>query len=294
MSLFLVGGGPDDGLDEVWDAFVQQARGRGDRVVIAVQGTAEQAAQYLPAYRDPILARWPEARLEVVELLDVPAEASPAPDQVPSETAPSEDPEAVTEQPTDAQPEASDSTDEAAPVEEPAAPASATQWPEDLENIAALVVGGGWTPGYLASLAPKRDLIARLVRRDLPYLGFSAGAAIASRHALVGGWRLDGQQVGQVVASEGIDELTVTDGLALVSPTVQVHNDAWGGDGIVITLLERGKASSAVAIDEATCLTIDPINGRTQRLGRGRVRWFQADRDAVLVRTDAPDAPTAQ
>lgn len=165
-----------------------------------------------------------------------------------------------------------------------------TQWPDNLEDIAGIVVGGGWTPGYLAALASKRDLIARLVRRDVPYLGFSAGSMIASRHALVGGWKHNGQPVVPEVNAEGLEELTLRDGLALITPMVQTHFGAWGNEGAVTTAIEQRWVSDGLAIDEDTCLNIDPINGRTRVLGAGRVRWFSREPGGVFVRTEAAAA----
>lgn len=166
-------------------------------------------------------------------------------------------------------------------------------WPDDFEQLAGVVVCGGWTPGYLTALAPQRDAIARMVRQDVPYLGFSAGASIASRHALIGGWHFRGRQVQQEISGEGLDELTVSDGLALVTPMVQVHTDSWSNEGVVVTALEHGLCGHAVAIDEATCLAVDPITGRTARLGEGRVRWFTREHDGVLVRTEEPPQPNS-
>ena len=49
--------------------------------------------------------------------------------------------------------------------DEPDAAQNSTVWPERPEELAAIVVAGGWTPGYLEALRPHRDLLARLVRR---------------------------------------------------------------------------------------------------------------------------------
>ncbi|WP_203568808.1 type 1 glutamine amidotransferase family protein [Aestuariimicrobium ganziense] len=252
MTIFLVGSGPgddDSGMREVWDAFVASARERArldqtNRLVICMLGTADETAPYLPAYLDPIRARWAEVEPVVVNLTD--------PDDDGSAT---------------------------------------TTWPEDVERSAGLVVCGGWTPGYLSALSPHRDEIGRMVRRDVPYLGFSAGASIASRHALVGGWQFRGIQVQQEISGEGLAELTIQDGLALVTPMVQVHTDTWSNEGVVITALEHGHGQHAVSIDEQTCLAVDPVTGRTARLGSGRLRWFTREHAGVLVRTEEPPSP---
>src|SRR6266508_3021854 len=54
---------------------------------------------------------------------------------------------------------------------------------DDLAGAAGVFVGGGSTPGYQQALEGWRA-------PDLPFVGFSAGAAVASARAIVGGWRL--------------------------------------------------------------------------------------------------------
>jgi cyanophycinase len=61
-----------------------------------------------------------------------------------------------------------------------------------LDGVDGLFVGGGPTPQYHASLAGAYARIRSLVGGGMPYAGFSAGAAIAGSHAVIGGWRIDG------------------------------------------------------------------------------------------------------
>ena len=274
MSIHLVGSGPQaDGLDPVWDSFVSQARsragGQNRPIVVCLQVIPEDgeatAEDFLPVYSEPILARWPEATFEVVELR--PSEAFLANPSFEGGTAAPAGAQPETVQPATVQPE----------------------FP-DLNSAAGLIVGGGWTPGYLHNLAPQRDAIGHCVRRGLPYLGFSAGASIASRHALIGGWHADGIQVQQEYAAEDLHDLTVVDGLALISTLVQVHTDAWSNEGIVISALERNLSGHGVSIDEGTALVVEPSSGHTHRLGRGRLRWFSKEAHGVLVRTEEPPA----
>ncbi|MGJ6980590.1 Type 1 glutamine amidotransferase-like domain-containing protein [Aestuariimicrobium soli] len=275
MTIHLVGSGPSaDGLDPVWDSFVTEVRERGGEpgpIVVCLLVTPDDGdldvRDLLPGYADPITSRWPEATFEVVELRPNDAFlANPSFETTPERHTPDDTP----------------TTDDA--------PAPAPTFP-DLTRAAAIIVGGGWTPGYLHSLTPHRDVIAHAVRRGLPYLGFSAGASIASRHALVGGEFADGIRVQQDYAAEDLHDLTVTDGLALISTLVQVHTDEWSNEGIVISALERNLAGHAVSIDEGTALVVEPSSGRTHRLGRGRLRWFSKEAHGVLVRTEEP--PTA-
>jgi hypothetical protein len=295
MTIHLVGSGAQvDGLDEVWDSFVSGARRRsgGDTsrpIVVCLLELPEDGGlspEWTAGYTEPILSRWPEASIELVTLrpedafLAHPTFAAPHPD--PASPGQSPQDQTTPDQSTLDQPD-TQQVDAAEPV-----PAPRTRTLPDLSRAAGLVVGGGWTPGYLHCLLPHRDEIARAVRRDLPYLGFSAGASIASRHALVGGQFADGIRVQQEFAAEDLRELTVVDGLALVSALVQVHTDEWSNEGIVISAIERNLAGHAVAIDEGTALLVEPASGRTTRLGRGRLRWFSKESHGVLVHTEEP------
>ena len=56
-----------------------------------------------------------------------------------------------------------------------------------------------------------------LAERGVPYAGFSAGAALAARSAVVGGWLLDGVPVCPEDTAEDLDEIAVRDGLGLMS-----------------------------------------------------------------------------
>ena len=246
MTIFLVGGGPEADLAEIYDPFAGAVRERGRRIALLLLGQAEDFTPLLPLYTDPIMARIPDATIEVIELAD--------PDEGERDT----------------------------------------QWPEDLDQVDGIIVGGGWTPGYHSALIPKREVIARLVASDVPFLGFAAGASVSSRHALLGGWKLDGIRVQPDIAAEGLEDVTLADGLALISPTVQVRTDDWSNEGVLISLIESGAIGSAVSIDAGTALVVDPLNGRTTRLGRGRLRWFSKDHGAVTVRTDAPPVPEAE
>ncbi|SER83731.1 cyanophycinase [Propionibacterium cyclohexanicum] len=70
MALYLVGGGPSQATGPVIDRFVEAARQRGPRVAIAILGAQSEAGRYLDMYADPILARWPQALIEPIWLVD--------------------------------------------------------------------------------------------------------------------------------------------------------------------------------------------------------------------------------
>ena len=100
---------------------------------------------------------------------------------------------------------------------------------DDLDGAAGVFVGGGSTPGYQEALEGWR------APADLPFAGFSAGAAVAAARAIVGGWRLGGRDVCAEEAGEDLDELAVRDGLGLVPFAVDVHATQWGTPAIRAT-----------------------------------------------------------
>lgn len=157
-------------------------------------------------------------------------------------------------------------------------------WPTEPENLAGLVVAGGWTPGYLEALAGWREMISTLVRRGVPYLGWSAGAMIAGRHAIVGGWQHGGRRVAPEIAGEGSTELDIREGLGLIGPSVETHADSQYLVGRALAALQVGPMRSIVAIDEDTALVVDVASGRTRVVGAGRVAWVSQEGDLLGVR----------
>lgn len=129
--------------------------------------------------------------------------------------------------------------------------------PEALEGVDALFVGGGPTPEYHASLAGAYPRIRSLVRAGMPYAGFSAGAAIAGSHAVIGGWRIDGAPVCPEDSNEELDPVTVVEGLGFVEGAVDVHAAQWGNVSRALAVVAAGLAPRAVAIDEGTRLGAD-------------------------------------
>ena len=235
MTLFLIGGGPSQAVATAVDEFVSAARSRGNRIAIALLGSAEEAAGFLDAYADPITSRYPEALIEPIWLTD----------------------------------------DDEGPI----------AWPTDPEHLAGLVVAGGWTPGYLEALTNWRETISKLVRGGVPYLGWSAGAMIVGRHAIVGGWQHRGRRVAPEIAGEGSTELDIRDGLALIGPSIETHSDAQFLVGRAMAALQAGPMQTVVAIDEDTALVIDASSGRTKVVGAGRIAWVtKGDDDQFGIR----------
>ena len=251
MTLFLVGGGPSASLSDVHDAFAAsvRAQARGRAAKLAFISAG------LPDEVEALVSRYTAPLLErlpdceIIEIYLLPTVAG---------------------------------------EDEGAEPVDPTVWPESLDDLDGVIVAGGHTPSYLTGLTPKRNELARLVRADVPYLGYSAGASVTSRHALVGGWKVNGRAVGAQAWSEGLDEVSVVDGLAMITPTIGTHADVSLNDGLLISLVEQDRARTCVAVDEDTCLVVDPITGRTAHYGQGRIRWFSREATDVAVTTQYP------
>jgi cyanophycinase len=126
--------------------------------------------------------------------------------------------------------------------------------PGDLDGAAGVFVAGGWTPGYHDALV---DAGTGWLPPDIPYAGFSAGAAIAAGRAILGGWRLRGRAVCAAEASEDLDELTVAPGLGLVPFAVDVHATQWGTLTRLVHAVAAGLVDEGWAVDEATALVVD-------------------------------------
>ena len=197
MSLFLVGGGYDDSLVEVYDEFVSQARHHNADAPIAVvvAGPPSESADHAAELTRIVTSRWADANILTIHL-DGPG------------TAPT--------------------------MGDPATPLWAEdesfQLPDNLDALAGIIVGGGAVPSYINGLAPAAEQLSMLVRGGAPWLGFSAGAMAPCVTALAGGWKLQGRQVGQQTGAEGFDEVTFVEGLGLVSLTISTHNDTLSGD----------------------------------------------------------------
>lgn len=117
-----------------------------------------------------------------------------------------------------------------------------------------IFVGGGLTPAYHETFAPVASLVRDRVARGTPYLGFSAGAAIAAERAVIGGYRVDGVAVCDEDAGEELDEVIVVGGLGLVPFSVDVHAAQWGTLSRLVAAAGAGLVESGYAIDEHTAV----------------------------------------
>jgi cyanophycinase len=120
---------------------------------------------------------------------------------------------------------------------------------EDVHDVAGVYVSGGLTPEY-------RRAIAGLTLPAVPYCGFSAGAAIAATHTLVGGWRIGDRQVCDEDFSEDEEQVEPLPGLGLVPFTVDVHATQWGTVSRALNAVDCGLYDEVVAIDEHTCVEV--------------------------------------
>ena len=134
---------------------------------------------------------------------------------------------------------------------------------DDLEGAGGVYIAGGWTPGYREAVAAGGMAWLDVLRReDLPYGGFSAGAAIAAHEAIVGGWRATtegGQDVAVCPedAGEDLRDLTLRAGLSLVDCLIDVHATQWGTLPRLMAALDMADADEGFAIDEGTTLAFD-------------------------------------
>jgi len=152
-----------------------------------------------------------------------------------------------------------------------------------LSEIDGLLIGGGLTPAYLDAVVPVIDEIRLLVRDGLPYLGFSAGAMIASDAAIIGGWRIGDIPVCNQDAGENLEDVTVVEGLGLIDLAVDVHAAQWGTLSRLVASTEAGLLDGGVAIDEFTVLIVGDDSLRV--VGDGSVWLVNQHDDGVLVST---------
>jgi cyanophycinase len=120
-------------------------------------------------------------------------------------------------------------------------------------EVDAILVAGGLTPAYLESLRPRFGEIRRQVADGTPYLGFSAGAAIAAERALVGGWKIGDVEVCAEAAGEELEEVTIEEGIGLLDVTVDVHAAQWGTLGRLCHAVQA-EGVEGWAVDEGTAL----------------------------------------
>ncbi|MFF8970649.1 hypothetical protein [Streptomyces sp. NPDC014995] len=153
-------------------------------------------------------------------------------------------------------------------------------------DVDGVLVCGGLTPAYQEAFAGCREALpALLAERGLPYAGFSAGAAVAARDAVVGGWLADGVAVCPPDTAEDLEEVEVRPGLGLVPFGVDVHGAQWGTLARLVAVVGDGRLAHGVAVDENTVVRVTG-DGRAGVAGAGRAHSVRpAPGGGVLVRS---------
>ncbi|SMQ68105.1 hypothetical protein SAMN06295943_1539 [Agreia sp. VKM Ac-1783] len=152
-----------------------------------------------------------------------------------------------------------------------------------LVDIDGLVVWGGLVPAYRESLQSSFATIRALVESGVPYFGISAGAAVVSDGALIGGWKIGDVQVCPVDASQEIEQVTVAAGIGLIDTAIDVHAAQWGTVARLIAATEAAVVDGGLAIDEHTTLIVG--DGSLRVIGSGSVWSVSRDSGSVRVST---------
>jgi cyanophycinase len=152
--------------------------------------------------------------------------------------------------------------------------------PKALGGVGAVYVTGGLTPGYQEALCPDPSWLPE----DAVYGGFSAGAAIASEVALVGGYLMDGVQVCNEDNGEDLVEVDIRAGLALVEPIIDVHCAQWGNLSRLAEVVRAGDGRAGWGLDEHT--TLEFRDGVAVAVHGEGAAWLveRSGEDAVTVR----------
>jgi cyanophycinase len=145
-----------------------------------------------------------------------------------------------------------------------------------------IYVAGGDTPGYQEALCRDTSWLAGVTL----YAGFSAGAAIAARRAVVGGWWAGGAPICDPEVGEGLHDVEIRPGLGLTEATVDVHCAQWGTLPRLIHAVQEGHGHRrGWGLDENTTLELG-AGGAQAVHGIGAVWSVDADPagSSVVVR----------
>jgi len=141
-------------------------------------------------------------------------------------------------------------------------------------NPSGIFIGGGLTPLYHKVLMKDKTWLNYINEKEVPVAGFSAGAAIIPKKAIIGGYMIenDGKMV-QVLhedCAENLDIITVVEGLGLFDYSVENHATQWGNlTRLMFALKERKTSEVAFAIDEQTMIKVK--DGKGEIFGTGFV-----------------------
>ncbi len=144
-----------------------------------------------------------------------------------------------------------------------------------------LFVCGGKTPYYHQAVGAETSWTTYLQESQIPYGGTSAGAAIASSQAILGGWQATrNDKVREILfvgAGEGINPLTIRTGLGLVPFAVDVHASQMGTLTRLIHAVESGLVAEGWAIDENTMLAVGDQQMQVHGHGHCYHVWRQSE-----------------
>jgi cyanophycinase len=152
-----------------------------------------------------------------------------------------------------------------------------------LGDADGLLVCGGLTPAYADALAPVAADLRAWLAEGRPYAGFSAGAAIAADHSIVGGWRQGNVPICPEDSGEDLDQVTVVPGLGLLPLAVDVHAAQWGTLPRLLSAVRSGMVPAGIALDENTAIVVDA--GLATVRGLGAAHLASSTDAGVLVRT---------
>lgn len=165
---------------------------------------------------------------------------------------------------------------------------------EDALTAGGDFVAGGRTPEYEQALvtAASDAWLEAAREAGAVYGGFSAGAAVAGREALVGGWKdvIDGRDY-PVCAEEAGEELATIElrrGLGVVDAVIDVHAAQWGTLGRLVHAVRLADGDVGYAIDDNTTLELEDEAVAVH--GAGLVHRVRAQADGS-VRVDVLAAP---
>jgi cyanophycinase len=143
----------------------------------------------------------------------------------------------------------------------------------DLDGVDGIFIGGGLTPDYYDAIVPSSaDWLPAMVTRGIPYAGFSAGAMIAAKDAIIGGWKLRRDEGNDLVicsedVSEDLEYLDVRPGLGLIPFAVDVHASQYGTPTRMLQTVKVGLVSGGWAIDEDTAIEVSSGQATVHGLG---------------------------
>lgn len=158
---------------------------------------------------------------------------------------------------------------------------------EDLNQInpTGIFVCGGLIPAYADALCADKSWLDFVNENTIPFCGFSAGAAIAAKNAIIGGWQREiGEKTIQIAdenAAEDLDLLEIREGLGLVNFAVEVHATQWGTLSRLVHAVDSEKTIEGFAIDENTMLEIDGENFKI--FGAGCVYRVEKENGAIKI-----------